>query len=56
MATHEHHHHHHHHDPDHAHPPATVSASILRLSVMERLGAAAVVIAVLWGAVYWSMT
>jgi len=55
MATHEHHHHHH-HDPDHAHPSATVSASILRLSVMERLAAAAVVIAVVWGAVYWAMT
>ena len=42
---------HHHHHPGHAHPPATVSPSILRLSVLERLAAVAVVVAVLWGAV-----
>ena len=46
---------HHHHHPGHAHPPATVSPSILRLSALERLAAAAVVIAVLWGAVFWAM-
>ena len=39
---------HHHHHPGHAHPPATVSPSILRLSAPERLAAVAVVIAVLW--------
>ena len=48
-------HHHHRHDPEHAHPPATVHPSILRLSVAERLAAAAVVIVVLWGVVFWAM-
>ena len=42
---------HHHHHPGHAHPPATVSPSILRLSALERLAAVAVLIAALWGAV-----
>ena len=46
---------HQHHHPGHAHPPATVSPSILRLSALERLAAAAVVIVVLWGAVFWAM-
>ena len=46
---------HHHHHPGHAHPPATVSASILRLSALERLAAVAVLIAALWGAVIWAM-
>ena len=46
---------HHPHPPGHAHPPATVSPSILRLSALERLAAAAVVIVVLWGAVFWAM-
>ena len=48
-------HHHHHHQPGHAHPPASVHPSILRLSVPERLAAAALVIVALWGAVYWAM-
>jgi len=48
------HHHHHHHDPGHAHPPVPVHASILRLSVQERLVAAVLLIAVLWGVVYWA--
>jgi len=52
----EHHHHHHHHPPDRAHPPAAVQASILRLSIAERLGAAALLIALLWGAAYWAMS
>ena len=46
---------HHHHHPGHAHPPATVSPSILRLSALERLAAVAVLIAALWGAVIWAM-
>jgi hypothetical protein len=54
MATHDQTHHHHH--PGHAHPPATVSPSILRLSALERLAAVAVVVAALWGAVAWAMT
>jgi len=47
---------HHHHHPGHAHPSATVSPSILRLSALERLAAVAVIVAVLWGAVFWAMT
>ena len=47
---------HHHHHPGHAHQPATVPASILRLSAAERLAAVAVVIAVVWGAVLWAMS
>jgi len=46
---------HHHHHPGHAHPPATVSPSILRLSALERLAAVAVLIVALWGAVIWAM-
>ena len=46
---------HHHHHPGYAHPPATISPSILRLSALERLAAVAVVVAVLWGAVFWAM-
>jgi hypothetical protein len=49
------HHHHHHHDPDHAHPSAAVAPSLLRLSAAERLVGAAVVIALLWGAVFWAI-
>jgi hypothetical protein len=51
--THEQHHHHHH--PGRAHPSAAVSPSLLRLSAVERLAAAAVVMALLWGAVLWAM-
>jgi hypothetical protein len=46
---------HHHHHPGRAHPPATVAPSILRLSALERLAAVTVLIAVLWGAVFWAM-
>jgi hypothetical protein len=53
--SHHDHHHHHHHAPGHAHPPATVSPSILRMSALERLAAVTVVIAVLWGAVMWAL-
>jgi hypothetical protein len=49
--THEHHHHH----PGRAHPAVAVAPSLLRLSAAERLAAAAVVIALLWGAVLWAM-
>jgi hypothetical protein len=44
-----------HNHPGRAHPPATVSPSILRLSALERLAAVAVLIAALWGAVFWAM-
>jgi len=46
---------HHHHDPDHAHPSAAVAASLLRLSAARRLAGAAVLIALLWGAVFWAI-
>ena len=51
---HDHGHHHHHHE-GHAHPPATVHASILRMSALERLGFAAGLIALLWIAAFWAM-
>ena len=44
-----------HHHPGRAHPPAAIGASVLRLSVWQRLIAAAAAIAVLWGAVFWAM-
>jgi hypothetical protein len=53
MSDHSHHHHHHH--PGHVHPPATVHPSILRMSVLERLGVSAVVIALIWLTAYWAM-
>jgi len=46
---------HHHHHAGHAHPPATVSPSILRLSALQRVTAVAALIAALWGAVIWAM-
>jgi hypothetical protein len=46
---------HHHHHPGAGHPPATVSPSILRMSMVERLGLAAVMIAALWGMVFWAV-
>jgi len=49
-------HHHHHHHPDEAHPAAAVAPSLLRLSAIERLAGAAVVIALLWGAVFWAIS
>jgi hypothetical protein len=48
-------HHHHHHPPGRAHPAAAITPSLLRLSAAERLAGAAVVIALLWGAVLWAM-
>jgi len=53
--SHDHDHGHHHHHPGHAHPPASVSPSILRLSALERVAAVGVVIVALWGAVFWAM-
>ncbi len=51
-----HHDAHHHHHPGEAHPSAQVAPSLLRMSVAERLAGAAVVIALLWGAVFWAMS
>jgi hypothetical protein len=48
-------HHHHHHPQGHAHPSTTAGASILRLSVFERLSFAAALIALVWAAVFWAM-
>jgi hypothetical protein len=54
--THPHHHHpHHHHPAGAAHPAAQIAPSLLRLSAAERLAGAAVVIALLWGAVFWAI-
>jgi hypothetical protein len=55
MPTHVHPQHHHHHPPGQGHPPASISPSILRMSVLERLAIAAALIVVLWGAVFWAM-
>jgi hypothetical protein len=58
MPTHVHDHgpgHHHHHHPGEGHPPASISPSILRLSAVERLAAAGVVIVLIWTAVFWAM-
>jgi hypothetical protein len=41
---------------DAPHAPATVSLSILRLSAWQRLAAAAVLIALLWAAVHWTIS
>jgi hypothetical protein len=46
---------HRHHHPGQGHPPASVSPSMLRMSVLERLAVAAALIALLWGAVFWAM-
>ena len=55
MADHDHHHPHHHHHPGDTHPPVSVHPSILRLSVLQRLGFAAGLIALLWAAAFWAM-
>jgi hypothetical protein len=57
MSDHHHHGHddHHHHHAGHAHPPAVLQVSILRLSAPQRLGVAGVVIALLWLAAFWAM-
>ena len=41
--------------PGEGHPPASISPSILRLSAIERLAAAGVVIVLIWAAVFWAM-
>jgi hypothetical protein len=51
MPTHPHHHHH----PGHSHPAAAITPSILRMSVGQRLAAAAVVVALIWGVVLWAI-
>jgi hypothetical protein len=51
----DHDHSHHHHHPGHAHPPAAVHASILRLSVLQRLAISVGLIALLWIAAFWAI-
>ena len=46
---------HHQHRPGHGHPPAAVSPSILRMSVVQRLAIAAALIALLWAGVLLAM-
>lgn len=48
--------HHHHHAPGNAHPPAALSPSMLRLSAFQRLAGAAILVALVWAAVFWAMT
>jgi hypothetical protein len=55
MTDHDHHGHHHHHRPGEMHPPAAMHLSILRLSVPQRLGVSALLIAVIWAAAFWAM-
>ena len=47
--------HHHHHPLGHAHPPAAIAPSILRLSVFERLVVVSALIAAIWAAVFWAL-
>jgi hypothetical protein len=54
MSDHHSHGHSHHH-PGQGHPPVTAHPSILRMSALERLGFAAVLIALLWAAAFWAM-
>ena len=43
--------------PPHRHPhPVNVSASLLRMSALERLAVAGSVIVVIWAAVFWAMS
>ena len=46
---------HHHNHPGHRHPTAPITASILRLSVWQRLAFAAIAIAALWAAALWAL-
>jgi hypothetical protein len=43
----------HHHHSGHVHPSASVTASLLRLSALQRLGVTTILLALLWGAVAW---
>lgn len=42
-----------HHHSGHVHPSASVTASLLRLSALQRLGVTTILLALLWGAVAW---
>jgi len=45
---------HHHHDGE-SHPPPAISASLLRLSALQRLMLAGGVIALIWAAYFWAV-
>src|SRR4029079_7811441 len=47
---------HHHHHPGQAHPSPSISPSLMRLSVAERLAVAAALIALMWAAALWAMS
>ncbi len=44
-----------HHHAGHVHPSPTISPSLLRLSLPQRIGIAALVIALIWTAALWAM-
>jgi hypothetical protein len=46
---------HQHHHPGRGHPPASVSPSILRMSVVQRLAMSVALIGALWAAVVWAV-
>lgn len=43
-------------EPHHHRHPVIISASLLRLSALERLAIAGGVIVVIWAAVFWAMS
>jgi hypothetical protein len=43
------------HAHDHHHGPVEISPSLLRMSALQRVGIAAAVAALLWGAVLWAV-
>ena len=45
----------HHHHGGAPHPSPTISPSLLRLSAVERLAGAGVLIALIWAAVFWAI-
>jgi hypothetical protein len=45
---------HHHHDIG-PHPTPAISPSLLRLSVVQRLGLAAILIGLIWLVVFWAI-
>ena len=45
--------HHNHHG--HSHPPAPAGASLLRMSVWQRLALAAALIVLMWAVAFWAM-
>ena len=55
MPTHLPHHPQHRHSGT-GHPPAPVGLSLLRMSLVERVGLSGIFIAILWAAVLWAMT